>query len=83
MSDTTDRERIVLVTREQLEAMLPACTCGEHHLRYVRPGCHPRAQVRVAYDNGVLGILCNACDAPVFAVRVAAATTPPAPGPAN
>jgi len=71
MPDTTEPDLITLVHREDLEAMLPSCACGEHHLRFVRPGCHPRAQVRVAYDNGILGVLCNACEAPVFAVRVA------------
>jgi hypothetical protein len=81
MPEPTDREHITLVTREQLEAMLPACDCGEHHLRFIRPSCHPRAQVRVAYDNGVLGILCNACDGPVFGVRVASAGR--AAGPCN
>jgi hypothetical protein len=71
MPDTTDRESITVVNREQLEASLPNCTCGEPHMRYVRPPCHPRAHVRVAYDNGVLGVLCNTCQAPVFGVRVA------------
>jgi hypothetical protein len=73
------RPTITLVSREDLEATLPSCTCGEHHLRYVRPSCHPRAHVRVAYDNGVLGVLCNACEAPLFAVSVASDGRPGGP----
>lgn len=64
----TITEHITLVDREQLEKMIPACACG--HPRFIRPGCHPQAQMRAAYSDGMLALFCDACEAPVFAVRV-------------
>lgn len=61
-------DEINLLYREDLEAELPSCACN--HPRFLRPACHPRAQMRAAYTNGMLALFCSACEAPVFAVKV-------------
>jgi hypothetical protein len=69
MPATTETDLIELLTREELEALLPACACD--HLRFVSPGCHPSAPTSVAYNRGLLAIFCGACAAPLFAVKIA------------
>lgn len=64
----TGTDNIHLLSREDLEAQLPSAPCG--HPRFIRPGCHPKAQLRAAYNRGMLAMFCSQCEGPVFAVAV-------------